>query len=76
MLKKLLMGFAALFLVLVGGLILMMGYVFNHPESIFDAFNSVTSKLTQGEAYEEKEEYFLQGIKNLHITSGRSALQI
>ncbi len=76
MLKKLLLGFAALFLVLVGSLILMMGYVFNHPESIFDAFNSVTSKLTQGEPYEEKEEFFLQGIKSLQINSGRTNLQI
>ncbi|HEX7672759.1 MAG TPA: hypothetical protein VF412_01240 [Bdellovibrio sp.] len=76
MLKKLLFGFAALFLILVGSLILMMGYVFNHPQSIFDAFNSVTSKLTQGEPYEEKSEFFLQGIKTLHFTSGRANLQV
>lgn len=76
MLKKLLFGFAALFLILVGSLILMMGYVFNHPQSIFDAFNSVTSKLTQGEPYEEKSEFFLQGIKTLHFTSGRTNLQV
>lgn len=74
--KKFLLGAAALFLVLVGSLILMMGYVFNHPDSIFNAFNSVTSKLTQGEAYEEKEEFFLQGIQTLHITSGRSHVQV
>lgn len=76
MLKKLLLGFAALFLVLVGSLFLMMGYVFNHPESIFDAFNSVTSKLTQGEPYEEKAEFYLQGIKSLQIKANRTNIEI
>lgn len=76
MLKKILLGFAALFLVLVGFLILMMGYVFNHPQSIFDAFNSVTAKLTQGESYQEKEEYFLQGIKSLQVVSKRARLEV
>lgn len=76
MLKKLLLTLMALFLILVGGLILTMGYVFNHPESIFNAFNSVTAKITQGEPYEEKAEYFLQGIKDLRIYSRHSHVQI
>ena len=76
MLKKLLLASAALFLILLGSLILMMGYVFNHPESIFNAFNSVTAKFTQGEKYEEKEEYFLQGIRQLSIKGHNSSLQV
>lgn len=76
MLKKLLLGFAALFLVLVGSLLLMMGYVFNHPESIFNAFNSVTAKLTQGEPYEEKAEFLLQGLHSLQVNSGRAHIEL
>ena len=52
------------------------GYVFNHPESIFDAFNSVTAKLTQGQAYEENEEYFLQGINEISLKSRRTHLEL
>ena len=69
MLKKLLLSLAALFLILVGSLILLMGYVFNNPDSVFKAFNSVTEKIMQGQAYEENEEFFLQGIENLNISS-------
>lgn len=76
MLKKLLLGFAALFFIMIGAGILTMGYFFNHPVSIFNAFQSVTSKLTEGEKYEESEEYFLQGIQTLDIQSDQSNIEI
>lgn len=76
MLKKLLFGLAAFFLVLTGSLILMMGYVFNNPDSVFNAFNTVTQKFMQGQPYEEKEEFFLQGMDEITISSRRTDLQI
>ncbi|WP_374029230.1 hypothetical protein [Bdellovibrio bacteriovorus] len=65
MFKKILLGIGALFFVLTGGLILIMGYVFNNPDSVFNAFHSVTDKLMQGQKYEENGEFFLQGISKL-----------
>jgi hypothetical protein len=67
MLKKLILAAFALFLVFAGGLILMAGYVLNNPQSVFTAFTKVTNKFIQGEAYEEHEEFLLQGIDNLKI---------
>lgn len=67
MLKKLILAAFALFLVFAGGLILMAGYVLNNPQSVFTAFTKVTNKFIQGEAYEEHEEFLLQGIQNLKI---------
>lgn len=69
MLKKILMGLAALFFILVGGLILIMGYVFNNPESVFTAFQSVTDKFMQGQKYEEPGEFFLQGISEVSLNA-------
>lgn len=69
MLKKILLGLVALFFILAGSLVLLMGYVFNNPESVFKVFNSVTDKILQGQEYEENEEYFLQGIETLQLAS-------
>lgn len=69
MLKKILLGLVALFFILAGSLVLLMGYVFNNPESVFKVFNSVTDKILQGQDYEENEEYFLQGIDTLQLVS-------
>lgn len=71
MLKKFLLGLVALFLILMGSLILIMGYVFNNPDTVFHAFNSVTEKFMQGQKYEEAEEFFLQGIETLRFSSRR-----
>lgn len=70
------MGFAALFFILAGSLVLMMGYVFNNPESVFKAFNSVTDKILQGQSYEENEEFFLQGIDEITITGRAGDIQV
>lgn len=70
------LAFAACFLILVGTGILTMGYFFNHPTSIFNAFDSFTSKLTEGEAYEETEEYFLQGIKSADIAAESTSIEV
>lgn len=76
MLKKLLLALAALFLVLAGSLILIMGYVFNNPDSVFNAFNTVTQKFLQGQAYEENGEFFLQGMDEIIISSRSTDVQI
>ncbi len=70
------LAFAACFLILVGAGILTMGYFFNHTTSIFNAFDSFTSKLTEGESYEENEEYFLQGIKAIDIISENTSVEV
>ncbi len=54
----------------------MMGYFFTHPSSIFNAIDSVTTKLTEGEAYEETEEYFLPGIKSLEFLSEQTNIEV
>ncbi|KHD89138.1 MAG: hypothetical protein OM95_04730 [Bdellovibrio sp. ArHS] len=76
MIKKILMGLAALFFILVGGLVLIMGYVFNNPESVLTAFHSVTDKFMQGQKYEEPGEFFLQGISQLNLQARRVDLVI
>ncbi len=76
MLKKFLLGLGALFFILMGSLILIMGYVFNNPESVFTAFHSVTEKLLQGQKYEEKAEFFLQGMDELVVHSNRVDIRL
>lgn len=71
MLKKLLLAAAALFFILAGSLMLLMGYVFNNPGTVFNAFNSVADRFLQGQAHEENEEFFLQGMEEVVITSRR-----
>lgn len=71
MLKKLLLAALALFLVLAGSLVLLMGYVFNNPDVVFRAFDSVTERFLQGQSHEENEEFFLQGLSEIIITSRR-----
>lgn len=48
---------------------LLMGYVFNNPGSVFKAINSVSDRFLQGQDYEENEEFFLQGMDEVSITS-------
>lgn len=76
MLKKLLLGTIALLFVLFGSLILLLGYVFNNPSSILTAFNKVTHKLTEEQAYEEKEEYFLMGLEEVRIKTRQVQLKV
>lgn len=71
MLKKLFLTFIALCFILFGSLILMMGYVFNNPEKVFTAFNSMTEKFMEAQDYEETEEFFIQGIDVLKISAQR-----
>lgn len=54
----------------------MMGYVFNNPEKVFSAFSSVTDKFMDGQAYEENEEFFIQGIETLKITSSKVDIHV
>lgn len=76
MLKKLLLGTIALLFVLFGSLILLLGYVFNNPSSLLTAFNKVTDKLTDGQPYEEQEEFFLGGLEELRIKARHVNLKI
>lgn len=76
MLKKLLMAAVALFFILAGGLMLLMGYVFNNPGTVFNAFNSVADRFLQGEAHEENEEFFLQGMEELQLSSRRVEMEV
>lgn len=76
MLKKLLLGLGALFFILMGSLILIMGYVFNNPDSVFTAFHSMTEKILQGQKYEEKAEFFLQGMDRIVINSNGVDLHV
>ncbi|KYG66131.1 hypothetical protein AZI86_03455 [Bdellovibrio bacteriovorus] len=69
MLKKIFLTFIALFFILFGSLILMMGYVFNNPEKVFTAFSSMTEKFMDAQDYEEHEEFFIQGIETLKIST-------
>ncbi|MEN0058724.1 MAG: hypothetical protein AAGB31_07805 [Bdellovibrio sp.] len=69
MIKKFILGFTALFFILSGSLILMMGYVLNKPEAVFDAFQSVTQKFFHSEKYVEKAEFFLQSIREVSIST-------
>jgi len=54
----------------------MAGYVLNNPQSVFTAFTKVTNKFIQGEAYEEHEEFLLQGIANLKIETRSLKLEM
>lgn len=76
MLKKLLLAAIALFLVLAGSLVLLMGYVFNNPDVVFRAFDSVTERFLQGQNHEENEEFFLQGLSEIIITSRRIEIDV
>lgn len=76
MLKKVFLTLIALFFILFGSLILMMGYVFNNPEKVFTAFNSMTEKFMESQPYEETEEFFIQGLKTLSIHSKKVDVNI
>ncbi|UYL09179.1 DUF4097 domain-containing protein [Bdellovibrio sp. SKB1291214] len=76
MLKKLIMGAIALFFIFVGAMIILIGYTVYNPDSIFTAFNKVSQHFTRGEDYQEQEEYFLQGIKNINIKSNRMPIHV
>ncbi|MEK2688948.1 DUF4097 family beta strand repeat-containing protein [Bdellovibrio sp. GT3] len=76
MLKKILKGMIALFFIFVGGMIILIGYTIYNPDSIFTAFNKLTSFAVRDEDYKEQEEYFLQGIKHIHLQSGRMPINV
>lgn len=76
MLKKLILAGIAFILVLVGSLILIMGYVFTNPDSVFTALDRISEKFMQGQPYEEKGEFFLQGVDDLVITSRNVEIQL
>ncbi|MFM6927724.1 MAG: hypothetical protein ACKOX6_04630 [Bdellovibrio sp.] len=76
MLKRILMAAIAIFFILVGSLIVMIGYAIYNPHSIFTAFDKVTTHFTRGEPYSENGEFFLQGIQTLHIKTGRMKLEV
>lgn len=76
MLKKIFLTFIALFFILFGSLILMMGYVFNNPEKVFTAFSSMTEKFMDAQAYDENEEFFIQGIETLKISTQRVDINV
>jgi hypothetical protein len=69
MLKKLFLGFIAICFILFGSLILMMGYVVTNPGSVFTVFNSMTEKFMEAQSYEEHEEFFIQGLESLKIST-------
>ena len=70
------MAAIAIFFILVGSLILMIGYAIYNPNSIFTAFDKITTHFTRGEPYNENGEFFLQGIETLHIKTGRMKLEV
>lgn len=70
------MAGVAIFFILVGSLILMIGYAIYNPNSIFTAFDKVTTHFTRGEPYSENGEFFLQGIQPLHIKTSRMKLEV
>ncbi|MBO9666344.1 MAG: DUF4097 family beta strand repeat protein [Bdellovibrio sp.] len=76
MLKKFLLAAVALFFIFVGSMILVIGYAVYNPNSIFTAFDRVTKHFTRGEAYKENEEFFLQGIQNVHVRTNHLKLQV
>lgn len=76
MLKKFILAGIALILILVGSLILIMGYVFTNPDSVFTALDKISEKFMQGQNYEEKGEFFLQGVDHLVITSRNVEIQL
>lgn len=76
MLKKLFLTFIALVFILFGSLILMMGYVFNNPEKVFSAFNTMADKFMQSQDYKESEDFFIQGFETLRISSQRVDISV
>ncbi|WP_413575895.1 DUF4097 family beta strand repeat-containing protein [Bdellovibrio sp. HCB290] len=76
MLKKILMGMIALFFIFIGGMIILIGYTIYNPDSIFTAFNKVTQFVVRDQDYKEQEEYFLQGIKSIHMQSDRMPIHV
>ncbi len=76
MLKKLILAGIAFIFILVGSLILIMGYVFTNPDSVFTALDRISEKFMQGQTYEEKGEFFLQGIDELLVTSRNVEIQL
>lgn len=76
MLKKIFLTIIALFFILFGSLILMMGYVFNNPEKVFTAFSSMTEKFMDAQDYEEHEEFFIEGIDSLKISTQRVDIKV
>ncbi len=70
------MAAVALFFILAGSLMLLMGYVFNNPGTVFNAFNSVADRFLQGEAHEENEEFFLQGMEELQLSSRHVEMEV
>ena len=69
MLKKILLGLVALFLIFVGLIILSIGYVKNNPQIVFDTFNRGISKIFDGKPYQEEREETLQEVQILHLKS-------
>lgn len=76
MLKKIFLAIIALFFILFGGLFLLMGYVFNNPEKVFNAFTNMTEKFLDGQSYEEKDEFFIQGIQSLEISARAGKVEV
>ena len=76
MLKKFILAGIAFIFILVGSLILIMGYVFTNPDSVFTALDRISEKFMQGQTYEEKGEFFLQGVDELLITSRNVEIQL
>lgn len=76
MLKKLILAGIAFIFILVGSLILIMGYVFTNPDSVFTALDKISEKFMQGQTYEEKGEFFLQGVDELFISSRNVEIQL
>lgn len=69
MFKKLLLAAVAIFFILLGAVILSVGYFYNHPETFFNAFQKITDKVLEGKKYEETEEFFVQGIDQITLKS-------
>ncbi|MGZ3775506.1 MAG: hypothetical protein ACXVCY_16420 [Pseudobdellovibrionaceae bacterium] len=76
MIKRILLGLMATFLITVGISILMAGYFFSHPEKFFQIVNSVTHRVFQSKKYEEKEEFFIQGVKDINFVASGMTLNI
>lgn len=69
MLKRIFLGLVALFFVLVGVSILTVGYFFTYPEKFFGVLHSVTDRVFEGQKYEHNEEFFLEGISTIELSS-------
>lgn len=76
MIKKIILSLIALFFIFVGSIVLFMGYIINNPDSVFQAVNTITDKVLQGQAYQENEEFFLQGLKEVVIQSPNTEMSV